>query len=206
MLLHEFEQKKIIKRLISYSLILGMIVPFLGITGIYIWINSVQNIPEKEVYATALYDRVVAAESPLIVPDRHDELAKEDPRDTERFVRKVTAVRNFLNSYNAPLASHAEDFIRAAEMHGIDYRLMPAISIIESSGGKHMFKQYNPFGWGRKGYPSFTAAIYDVARGLSIYYKTGSIKPEQIAYRYNPATPKEWGWKARTLMNSMPAL
>jgi hypothetical protein len=154
----------------------------------------------------ALYSNAVVSESEIVIPDKYATIPTSDPRNTDIFLRKVAAVRNFLNKYGAPLAANAEDFVRAADMYGIDYRLVASISMIESSGGKHLFRPYNAFGWGTWGYPSFTAAIYDVSRGMSNYYAGGLREPEKIAYRYNPVTPQSWGRKARAFMNQMPAL
>jgi hypothetical protein len=39
------------------------------------------------------------------------------------------------------------EFVKAADTYGIDYRLAPSISIIESSGGIHTFRTYNGWGW-----------------------------------------------------------
>ena len=120
-----------------------------------------------------------------------------------RHRQRVEQIRAFFRRYNSPLAEYAEDFVSAAEKYGIDYRLMPAISIVESGGGKHLFKPHNPFGWGNKGYPSFKAAIYDVARGLSVYYRTGRTTPATISKTYNPVTPKSWASKVSYLMGTM---
>lgn len=129
-----------------------------------------------------------------------------DPRNTSTFNKKVEEVRNFMEKRNAPLKANAEDFVRAAEIYKIDYRLLPAISIVESSGGRRLFRQYNPFGWGKSGYPSFKAAIYDVSRGMSRYYAAGLKTPSAIGKRYNPVTPKQWASKVQGLMNQMSAL
>ena len=128
-------------------------------------------------------------------------ISKQD----ELKAKKIAAVQKFFKQYNAPLYKNAKDFVEAATKYKLDYRLMPAISIVESSGGKHLFKPHNPFGWGKHGYPSFRAAIYDVARGLSVYYYGLGLKdPRSIAYKYNPVTPKAWGSKVYRLMQQMP--
>jgi hypothetical protein len=50
------------------------------------------------------------------------------------------------------MAEQAYYIVEISEHFGIDYRLIPAISIVESSGGKYCFKSYNPFGWGKSGF------------------------------------------------------
>ncbi len=119
--------------------------------------------------------------------------------------KKISWVRAFFRAHNAPLEKYADEFVYASEYYNIDYRLLPAISIVESSGGKKLFRPYNPFGWGKKSYPSFKHAIWDVSRGMSVYYyKLGRKTPELIGEIYNPVTPTEWARKVRYLMNKMP--
>ena len=175
------------------------------IFSMYSWVYSAQKYtldyeevaPKTSVFSDS--QEPVVAELPKVT-------STSDPRNNPTFDRKVSEVRRLLKSYNAPLAANAEDFVRAAEIYKIDYRLMPSISIVESSGGKHLFRRYNPFGWGSKNYPSFKVAIYDVARGLGNYYKAGRDTPEEIGRRYNPVTPTQWAGKVRKLMGKMASL
>jgi hypothetical protein len=206
MLVHKHILRKRIRTLAVTTFVVGL--SFLSMVGFVTaaWLNTKGPEHAELLQTVAMYSNMVAAESEIVIPDKYATLKAEDPRNTDIFLKKVAAVRAFLKRYNAPLAANAEDFVRAAEMYGIDYRLLPSISMIESSGGKVLFRKYNPFGWGKWGYPSFTAAIYDVARGMSNYYAGGLREPERIAYRYNPVTPESWGRKARTFMNQMPAL
>lgn len=191
----------------AVSLLLVILVFFVGLWG-YFAISWIYQTNETSVSYTDVLpvEQVYAATEQIIVSEYPIENGGRDPRNTETFQKKVDQVRAFYDSYKAPLSANAEDFVRAADMYSIDYRLMPAISIVESSGGKHLFKPYNPFGWGKWGYPSFQVAIYDVARGLSTYYARGADTPAEIAPRYNPVTPKEWGGKVQKLMNKMAAL
>lgn len=206
MLLHRHVQRKRIKKLVLTTVFIAAVFMSTFGLGLFKWIAEQSDDHVALLRSMALYTDVIATESEIIIPDKYNDLVSADPRETELFFKKVAAVKSFYKRYNAPLISNAEDFVRAADMYGVDYRLLPAISMIESSGGKILFRQYNPFGWGRSGYPSFTAAIYDVARGMSRYYAGGLKQPEKIAYRYNPVTPESWGRKARTFMNQMPAL
>lgn len=206
MLMHKAQQKLVFKRMIFATILTFTVTIAISAFSIGNWINEVGPNHVDSMYTVALYSKVSAYENDLIVPDTYNEYKPVVVYESPNFTKKVTAVRSFLNSYNAPIAKNAEDFVRAAEMYGIDYRLLPAISIIESGGGKKVFKPYNPFGWGTRGYKSFTSAIYDVSRGMSVYYSKGLVQPEQIAQKYNPVTPTQWAYKARFLMNKMPKL
>lgn len=120
---------------------------------------------------------------------------------------KVRKVRAYLASRGAPLAAKAEYLVKTAQEFGIDYRLVAAISIIESSGGKYTYRPYNAWGWGGSMSPytfkSWEEAIYTVSRGLSRYYSSGLVTPRQIAPRYNPHTPNEWARKVEYVMSLM---
>jgi len=205
MLLHRQVQRKKIKRLVLSTIVIGGVFFALAGFATFRWIAAQGQEHVEILESLAIYANVVSNESIIAIPEKYGEEQGEDPRNTEKFKKKVAAVKSFFNKYNAPLAANAEDFVRAAELYGIDYRLLPAISMVESTGGKKLFRAYNPFGWGRSGYASFKEAIYDVARGMARYYKAGLTRPESIAYKYNPVTPETWGRKVRSLMNKMPA-
>lgn len=196
----------IYKTYIRAGMLLSVVfVFFFGIWSLfaYSWIYT-NSTDYAEAYASILpQPKVYAATTEIKNVEPPQEVLATDPRNTENFDKKVAEVRRMLNGYKAPLAANAEDFVRAAEIYKIDYRLLPAISVVESSGGKHLFKPYNPFGWGKSGFPNFTAAIYDVSRGMSRYYARGADQPEEIARSYNPVTPNEWARKVRAIMGKM---
>lgn len=61
---------------------------------------------------------------------------------------RVVALGKLFESYQCPLLPYVDDFIAAADKYNIDYRLLPAISIKESTCGKHYpINTNNPFGW-----------------------------------------------------------
>ncbi len=64
--------------------------------------------------------------------------APNDPR--------VVRLYRFLSGLNCPVAALSEDFVRAADANNLDWRLLPSIAVIESSGGK-AYKNNNIFGW-----------------------------------------------------------
>lgn len=114
---------------------------------------------------------------------------------------RIARVRDFYARWNAPLGAHAETIVDAAERWGIDWRLVPAISIVESSGGRYCFRPYNAYGWGKAGYSSFDESIEAVTRGLSTGYRTSN--PHAIGPKYNPVTPTEWSNKVAGLMSQL---
>lgn len=104
----------------------------------------------------------------------------------------------FASRENAPLTGYGIYFVRAADRYGIDYRLLPAISIIESSGGKEACKRngkltYNAFGWGgcTIAFNSYEQAIDVITKNLAgheektaRYYAGKTI--DQVINFYNP--------------------
>lgn len=53
----------------------------------------------------------------------------------------------YFKNINAPLTGYGQTFVEVADACDMDWRLLPAIAMRESTGGKRM--QYNnPFGWG----------------------------------------------------------
>lgn len=119
---------------------------------------------------------------------------------TERS-RKIRRIREFYARWNAPMADNAEFIVDTAEKYGIDWRLIPAISIVESTGGIYCFRSYNAFGWGKMSFSSLEEAIDTVARGLAEGY--GTSNPYAIAPHYNPVTPNEWANKVSGLMSQI---
>ncbi|MCS7025879.1 MAG: helix-turn-helix domain-containing protein [Bryobacteraceae bacterium] len=85
---------------------------------------------------------------------------KDDPR--------LRSLRKFFGDRNCPIGEHSADFLAAADRHGLDWRLLPSIAFLESSGGKHL-KNRNPLGWasGKVRFQSLQASIYHVAERLA---------------------------------------
>lgn len=95
----------------------------------------------------------------------------------------------YFTSHDMPLAGYGKEFVAEADANGIDWRLLPAISVKESSGGLHMCSD-NPFGFGscKFGYKNIDQAIAIVSAnlggkvvGTSSYY-AGDTNKKLIAY------------------------
>ena len=98
-----------------------------------------------------------------------------------------------VNRGNAPLADYAEKFVEVANKYGLDYRLLPAIATVESSGGKNNFRKYNAWGWGNKSFGSFEEGIETVGKGLKTgYIDKGRDTVDEIAPVYCPPNASNW--------------
>jgi hypothetical protein len=118
--------------------------------------------------------------------------AETDPR-TER-------LKTFFASLHCPVSYLSAEFIRAADENGLDWRLLPSISIIESGGGK-AYKNNNLFGWANGDYlfPSLKAGIHEVGfkLGRSPLYRHRDV--EAKLHLYNPN--EEYATNVMTVMN-----
>jgi len=112
----------------------------------------------------------IASDNTLPVPD---------PR-TER-------LEAFFKAYDCPAPLHVEAYLRAADSHAIDYRLLPAISLVESTCGAFE-KMNNRWGWdsAQSGFRSVPDGIEYISAQLAENprYKGKSV-PEKL-YTYNP--------------------
>jgi len=112
----------------------------------------------------------------------------------------------FLKKKNSPLTRFSDVFIEAADLWGIDWRLLPAIAGLESSFGKRMIPgTYNAYGWGG-GYLSFYSwnhSINNVSRKLKEnYYARGLNTPAKIGPVYAPPATS-WGKRVALIMRNI---
>jgi len=81
---------------------------------------------------------------------------------------RLQRLQRYFADRDCPLHYAAADFLIAADQNALDWRLLPSISMIESSGGKQ-FKNNNVFGWdsARESFSSVRAGIHYVASQLA---------------------------------------
>ena len=100
---------------------------------------------------------------------------------------------------DCPAADLVHVFLDAADEYNLDWRLLPSISLVESSGGKAA-KNNNLFGWdaGRAEFSSLSAGIQRVAYFLanSSLYKNKSL--DELLLTYNPNA--EYAQKVKSVM------
>ena len=114
---------------------------------------------------------------------------------------RATKVDAYFAKRNMPLEGYGDQFIAVADKYDVDWRLLPAIAVRESTGGKFLLNN-NPFGWGSCKIPfkDFNEAIEVVGMHLSgnhestaRYYKDNDV--QEKLYWYNgtvlPSYPDE---------------
>ena len=110
---------------------------------------------------------------------------------------RVAALRGFFETLHSPASDLSEDFLLAADRHGLDWRLLPSIAAIESGGGRVSMNN-NILGWDscRKSFPSVRAGIYTVADRLanSNLYKNKDLDGKLKLYNPNATYPAKVKW------------
>jgi len=115
---------------------------------------------------------------------------------------RLSRLQKFFGDCDCPLRDSAQDFLIAADQNQLDWRLLPSISIVESSGGK-TYTNNNVFGWDscKEKFPSVRAGIHYVAAqlGKSRRYKDKDI--DSKLQTYNPLP--EYSQRVRAVMRSL---
>ena len=117
-----------------------------------------------------------------------------DPK-AEELKSKAEAIDAYFESRNMPLVGTGMKMVEEAKKNNLDWRLIPAIAVRESTGGKNECKKVpnNPFGWGscKIGFKSNEEAIEVVAKNLggnnpntSRHYDNKNVR--EILRSYNP--------------------
>ena len=107
---------------------------------------------------------------------------------------RVLAMNKFLTDYHSPMANSAETFIREADKHGLDWRLVASISGVESAFG-NLYPAGTHNGWGWRGinrneggwsiFSSWDSAITHITERLAVGYGT-HLTPFEIEPTYCP--------------------
>ena len=111
-------------------------------------------------------------------------------------------ISNFFKKYASPLSSYGQNFVTIADKYQLDFRLLPAISMQESNGGKKIVRNsFNPFGYGIYDnlvvrFKGWEEGIEKVAKTLrEDYLNQGLTTPKKIMTKYTPpALSKGGNW------------
>ncbi len=148
--------------------------------------------------ASMPFNGIVATPATIAVLNQENSVTEISLITTEEMeVRKerAEAIDTYFENIKAPLAGYGMKFVIEAELHDIDWRLLPAIAMAESTGGIHACKKVpnSVFGYGscKFGFKSIDESIETVAKSLggnnpktAKYYADKTT--EQILKTYNP--------------------
>jgi hypothetical protein len=128
--------------------------------------------------------RLIICAGLLAVPTAQD-FAREASQSVRQNDARLVRLREFFE--DSPLLGLADEFLVAADREGLDWRLLPSISLVETSRGRTAVGN-NVFGWdsGRQRFASVREAIHQVASrlGQSKLYRGKDLN--RILTTYNP--------------------
>jgi hypothetical protein len=134
----------------------------------------------------------VATLEPALLAD--NPAFNQDPR--------AVRIKKFFEKNGCPLSNLASQFVHEADANALDWRLLPSITFIESSGGKY-YQNNNVFGWNscRTRFPSVRAGLHLVAStlGSSTLYRDKST--DGILRTYNPSAA--YAYRVKSIMQQM---
>ena len=139
--------------------------------------------------------------SPVVVSHRQ----ADPPQPPEhRQDRRFETLRRFFQKFDCPAQHYSGAFLEAADRNDLDWRLLPSLSYVESTGGKAA-RRNNIFGWdsGRAEFASPSESIQRVADrlGHSDLYRDKDL--DSILATYNPSV--EYGQKVKAVMRRISA-
>lgn len=112
---------------------------------------------------------------------------RQGPRPDYAQDPRLKRLERFLARHGSPASGAAADFLWAADLHGLDWRLLPSIALVETGAGRTA-RGHNLFGWesGRKRFRSVRQAIYWVAGRLAGSPLYRGKHTQQLLRIYNP--------------------
>jgi hypothetical protein len=166
-------------------------IPMLAVSIPLTGLGSISNI------TAVLNNKNVAVEASVITT-QEDILRKE----------KAEAIDTYFTKYDAPLKGYGMKFVLEAEENDIDWRLLPAIAMRESTGGKYACKKVtnSVFGYGscKLNFNSIDESIEIVARSIggnnpktAHHYENKTTL--QILKKYNSIIPNYGGQVAKIM-------
>ncbi len=121
---------------------------------------------------------------------------EDEAQEKITLTEQARAIDSYFEARNMPLKGFGAKMVEEAHKNDLDYRLIAAIAVRESTGGKQACKRvkFNPFGWGscRIGFKSYDDAITILAKNLggnnpnTARYYGGSKTIREVLEKYNP--------------------
>jgi hypothetical protein len=148
------------------------------------------------------YDQTSAQSAILAVPQS---IASQSVKQDNR----AEILSAYLAQYNSPLADHAQTFIKEADANNLDWRMVAAISGVESGFGEAIpAYSYNAWGFGVyggnvRGFTSWDDGISTVTTALRKTYmnERGATNIYQIGTTY--AADPAWAYKVQGYMDAI---
>lgn len=157
--------------------------------------------------ATHLYSKTAQSRSITVILQEFESLSGDEysNQDVSFYMdstikdSRVAVLKVFFRKHNSPLYDHADFIVKVSDEYELDYRLIPAIAMQESTACKVIpHNSHNCWGWGIYGnkitrFGSYPEAIETVAKGLKTnYIDKGLTTPEAIMAKYTPSSNGSW--------------
>lgn len=123
---------------------------------------------------------------------------------------RINKLKSYLKTHDSPLVDDADHFVAEADRLGLDWKLVAAISGVESTFGKRIPRNsYNGWGWAiftgqsdGKHFADWKDGITQVSEGLRYkYIDKGATSIEQIGRIY--AASPTWSQKVHFFLNKI---
>ena len=157
--------------------------------------------------ATHLYSKTAQSRSITVILQEFESLSGDEysNQDVSFYMdsaikdSRVAILKVFFRKRNSPLYDHADFIVKVSDEYQLDYRLIPAIAMQESTACKVIpHNSHNCWGWGIYGnkitrFGSYPEAIETVAKGIKTnYIDKGLTTPEAIMAKYTPSSNGSW--------------
>jgi hypothetical protein len=100
----------------------------------------------------------------------------------------------FFKAHLCPAPYHVDDYLDAADLNHIDYRILPAVSVRESTCGRYE-RLNNRWGWdsARTGFASIPRGIHYIAYQLAFgrFYRGKNVEEKLLVYNPDPEYVEE---------------
>ena len=131
------------------------------------------------------------------------------PVDGKTSDSRTKILKEYLKQYNSPLVPFAQNFVDTADKYNLDWKLVAAISGVESTFGQQIpDNSFNGWGWGIYGenmirFSSWEQGIETVSEGLRTRYIDGwGAKDVYEIGRFYAASPT-WAQRVEYFMDSI---
>ncbi|OGK57380.1 hypothetical protein A3J15_01460 [Candidatus Roizmanbacteria bacterium RIFCSPLOWO2_02_FULL_38_10] len=164
-------------------------------------INQKQETLLAEIDKASLQENQFAfSAAPLVLGAIETEVKTADSR--------ALNLMSFFRRYNSDLFPYADLIVQEADRYGLDYRILPAIAMQESTLCKRIpEKSFNCWGWDITGsntrrFASYEEGIKTVSEGIKrLYVDKGLTTPSQVMAKYAPHSPGSWSFAVNHFMS-----
>lgn len=121
--------------------------------------------------------------------------------------KRIEILHEYLSQFNSPLSDYAQNFVETADTYNLDWRLLPAISAVESTFAKRYIRgTHNAWGWGggEIAFADWPEAIDEIGSKIRANYmnRWGAKTVEEIGPIYAPPS-STWAGKVRFFMSDI---